>query len=152
MKLDLRWYDFVFVVFFTYLIFCQVSAIWPFTIDDMFISLRYAKNWASGVGLVWNVGSLPVEGYSNFIFVVLGTLTLLVKGDPVVVLKMAGIVGLLFSCLFLFLIARFWFSARLSLIPVFYLLLYKGEPIWAVSGLETTVYQALLCASVFFIF
>lgn len=152
MKLAVRWYDFIFLTLFIYLLFFQVAAVWPFTIDDMFISLRYAKNWASGIGLLWNSNSSPIEGYSNFSFVVLGTLTLLVQGNPVVVLKCAGVIGLLLSSLFVFLITRFWFSVRLSLIPVFYLLLYKGEPIWAVSGLETTVYQALLCSSVFYIF
>ncbi len=33
--------------------------------DDAMISMRYAKNWAHGEGLVWNPGE-RVEGYSNF--------------------------------------------------------------------------------------
>lgn len=152
MKLNLRWYDALLVAFLVYLFLFQITAIWPFTIDDMYISLRYAKNWSSGAGLLWNSDSPPVEGYSNFSFVVLATLTLLVHGDPVIALKCAGIVGLFFSCVFVYFISRFWFSTRLSLIPVIYLLLYIGELVWAVSGLETTFYQALICGSVFFIF
>lgn len=44
-------------------------ASWPlwFVCDDAYISFRYARNWATGVGLRYNPGeSPPVEGYSNF--------------------------------------------------------------------------------------
>ncbi|MGH2536571.1 MAG: hypothetical protein ACRDHL_04175, partial [Candidatus Promineifilaceae bacterium] len=37
--------------------------------DDMMISMRYARNLAAGDGLVWNAGQPPVEGYSNFLWV-----------------------------------------------------------------------------------
>ena len=33
--------------------------------DDAMISMRYAKNFAAGHGLVWNPGEPPVEGYTN---------------------------------------------------------------------------------------
>lgn len=38
--------------------------------DDAFISFRYARNFAEGNGLVWNVGE-RVEGYTNFLWTVL---------------------------------------------------------------------------------
>jgi len=38
------------------------------TSDDSFISYRYAENWASGKGLVFNTGE-RVEGFSNFLWV-----------------------------------------------------------------------------------
>jgi arabinofuranosyltransferase len=38
-----------------------------FLLDDAFISLRYARNWVAGNGLVWNLGE-PVEGYTNFLW------------------------------------------------------------------------------------
>lgn len=34
-------------------------------IDDAMISMRYAKNFSNGFGLVWNVGKPPVEGFTN---------------------------------------------------------------------------------------
>ncbi|GAC1588007.1 MAG: hypothetical protein NVS3B21_03370 [Acidimicrobiales bacterium] len=34
--------------------------------DDGMISMRYARNLAQGHGLVWNAGLKPVEGYTNF--------------------------------------------------------------------------------------
>ena len=43
-------------------------------VDDAFISFRYAKNWAMGYGLRYNVGpQQPEEGYSNFLWVVVCT-------------------------------------------------------------------------------
>src|SRR5438045_1442706 len=42
----------------------------PFVIDDAFISFRYAENLARGHGLVYNPGDY-VEGYTNFLWVVI---------------------------------------------------------------------------------
>ncbi|QWF77749.1 hypothetical protein [Amycolatopsis sp. CA-230715] len=44
-------------------------AAWFFTIDDAFISFRYAKNLADGHGPVWNLTGQPVEGFTNFAWV-----------------------------------------------------------------------------------
>ncbi len=147
-----RWYDFVFLLLLSYLFILQIQAIWPFTIDDMYISLRYARHLAAGNGLLWNLQSPPVEGYSNFSFVILGALSLFFNINPVISLKVAGIIGLFFTCLFSFLISRYWFDKRQALIPCIWLLLYKGQIIWTASGLETTVFQALICGAVFFAF
>src|SRR5205085_10759845 len=86
-KITLRWFDIFFILLFLYLLFCQIQAIWSFTIDDMYISLRYAKNWASGHGLLWNIDSPPVEGYSNFSFVVIAALALHMGINSVIALK-----------------------------------------------------------------
>lgn len=149
MKLGLRWYDGILVLLFFYLFVLQIQAIWLFTVDDMYISLRYAKHWATGTGLLWNVNAPPVEGYSNFSFVVLAALTLLLKGNPIIALKTAGLIGLFITCCFIYLISCFWFARRESLFPCLGLLLYKGQIIWAASGLETTVYEALISGAVY---
>jgi hypothetical protein len=148
-KPGLRWYDSFLILLFFYLFILQIQAIWSFTIDDMYISLRYAKHWASGAGLLWNVNAPPVEGYSNFSFVVLGALTLLLKGNPIIVLKIAGLIGLFFTCCFIYLISRFWFARRESIFQCLCLLLYKGQIIWATSGLETTLYEAFISGAVY---
>ncbi len=36
--------------------------------DDSYITLVYVRNWLEGFGLVWSRGDVPVEGYSNFLF------------------------------------------------------------------------------------
>ncbi|MET7997694.1 hypothetical protein ABZU76_43105 [Amycolatopsis sp. NPDC005232] len=42
---------------------------WFFTIDDAFISFRYAANLAAGHGPVWNVTGPRVEGFTDFSWV-----------------------------------------------------------------------------------
>lgn len=43
-----------------------------FLVDDAFITFRYARHLSEGHGLVWNLGEKPpVEGFSNFLWVVL---------------------------------------------------------------------------------
>jgi hypothetical protein len=58
--------------------------------DDAFISLRYARNVLAGHGLVFNPGE-PVEGYTNFLWVILGIPALALKLDPIVWLKVVGV-------------------------------------------------------------
>lgn len=50
------------------LIRVDFSAI-PF--EDAAILMRYAENFADGFGIAWNRGSLPVDGATDFLFVVL---------------------------------------------------------------------------------
>ncbi len=38
--------------------------------EDAMISMRYARHLASGHGLVWNIGEAPIEGFTNFLWVV----------------------------------------------------------------------------------
>jgi len=42
----------------------------PWTLDDAYISFRYAENFASGNGLVYNLGE-RVEGYTTFLWVLI---------------------------------------------------------------------------------
>jgi arabinofuranosyltransferase len=41
------------------------------SMDDPYITFRYLDHWVSGHGLVFNVGEAPVEGYSNFLWLLL---------------------------------------------------------------------------------
>jgi len=43
-------------------------------IDDAMISMRYAQHLAAGHGLVWNVGQVPVEGFTNLGWMLVMTL------------------------------------------------------------------------------
>jgi hypothetical protein len=36
--------------------------------DDAMISMRYARNFAEGYGLIWNPGQAPIEGYTNWLW------------------------------------------------------------------------------------
>ena len=53
-------------------LFLALIASFSFICDDAFISFRYARNWAEGHGLRYNIEeSPPVEGFSNFAWVTL---------------------------------------------------------------------------------
>jgi len=49
----------------------RAATLWPFTVDDTFITLRYAKHLAQGLGPVWNPGGPLVEGYTSALWVLL---------------------------------------------------------------------------------
>ena len=60
-----------------------------FTIDDAYISYRYSRNLAKGLGLVYNAGE-RIEGYTNFSWTVLLALGAKLGVDPAVTAKVLG--------------------------------------------------------------
>ncbi|MCA8955416.1 MAG: hypothetical protein KDC87_05045 [Planctomycetes bacterium] len=72
--------------------------------DDAFLSFRYAKNLVGGLGLVFNGGEPPVEGYTNFLWTMLLAAGMGLGQDPVQLAQVAGIasyvatIGLLAAC------------------------------------------------------
>lgn len=120
-----------------------------FLSDDAMISMRYGRNLADGLGLVWNAGE-PVEGYTNFLWVLwMGVVHLVTHSDslaPLMVL-LSGL-GLQIATLFaLFPILRRYQAspaeqlAILILVAVNQTLFY-----WVISGLETPLLTFLLVA------
>lgn len=47
-----------------------VWACWSVTVDDAYITYRYTANLARGAGPTWNPGQDPVEGFTNFAWMV----------------------------------------------------------------------------------
>ncbi|MFE7199390.1 hypothetical protein ACFU8R_03875 [Pseudonocardia alni] len=47
-----------------------VWACWSVTVDDAYITYRYSANLAHGSGPTWNPGQDPVEGFTNFTWMV----------------------------------------------------------------------------------
>ncbi|MRG93518.1 glycosyltransferase family 39 protein [Polyangium spumosum] len=60
-----------------------------FTIDDAYISYRYARNLARGLGLVYNAGE-RIEGYTNFLWTVILAGAIKIGLDPDVTAKVLG--------------------------------------------------------------
>ena len=54
----------------------MLRRLWPFTVDDTFITLRYARHLADGIGPVWNPGPVHDEGYTSPLWTVLLALPL----------------------------------------------------------------------------
>jgi hypothetical protein len=76
--------------------------------DDAMISMRYARNFAHGRGLVWNAGERPVEGYTNPLWVLLMAA---IHALPLPVSKTSGAVKLLAMAL---LVANLFITRRLA--------------------------------------
>jgi hypothetical protein len=109
------------------------------TADDAFISFRYAQNWVAGCGPVYNCGQPPVEGYSNFLWMVLAALTLALGADPVQWMRALGLACGAGALVAMALLGRRIHRGRAS--PWIPLLVVGGSPFWgvnAVTGLETT--------------
>jgi len=128
----------------------QVLCYFYFTIDDSYIGFRYAQNFAQGKGLVFNLGE-KVEGYSNFLWmVILGLLSRLNLGIELT----AKILGITFSVLAIFILLSL--SRRISqdkrnsnALCLLLLLISPGFGLWAVSGMETALFTFLVTAGVF---
>lgn len=61
-------------------------------VDDAFVSFRYARNFAEGHGLVFNIGE-RVEGYTNFLWTLLIGLSIkLTSGDATGIALVLGVI------------------------------------------------------------
>ncbi|MGK3994617.1 hypothetical protein [Sorangium sp. So ce1024] len=117
-----------------------------FTIDDAYISFRYAENLANGNGLVYNVGE-RVEGYTNFLWTVLLAGAVKLGATPAAASKVLGA-----ACACGALVPTYLLSRRLrpfSNVPCIatWLLatsiLFSG---YAMFGLETPLFLLLTLA------
>ncbi len=117
-----------------------------FIIDDAGISFAYARNFASGNGFVAQPGRPPVEGFSNFLWVlVLSPFFLFGLFHPVWTPKALG-AWLVFLSLWLLLrtLRRAGVSALLCLVLGALLALSPPIVIWTTSGLENSLTLLLL--------
>ena len=130
-----------------FLYLCHIFAVAQ---DDAFISFRYAANFLNGEGLVFNIGE-RVEGYTNFLWIILVALFRSVFGlDFLVISRVLGILsGLsLFGLLYLLSNHNYqkdsWFyflSASLMMLA------NPALPYWSTSGMETTAFALTVFAA-----
>jgi len=129
------------------------AAHYAFLTDDAFISFRYAVNWSHGAGLVFNPGFEPVEGYTNFSWVVLLGLLDRVGLRPEVIaipLSFACTVGLWLAIVWF---ARTYTAARhvgiSMLLAPWLLALTASVAVWSSSGLETRLFEMCIAIAAF---
>lgn len=122
-----------------------------FLTDDAFISFRYADNLASGKGLVFNEGE-RVEGYTNFLWVIILFLFRLIGWPPEVtanILSMALSAVLFGSVVYfghrIFAVRRFDFF---TLIAPLLVVLNRTYAVWSTGGLETKLFSFLIFPAV----
>jgi len=130
------------ILFFIVLIFaCHSLYFSPFTVDDAFISFQYAKNLATGNGLTFNEGE-RVEGYTNFLLVIIESLLIFWGVDLLVGVKLLSILA---GTLIILLVYRLiCFELRedspLHLLPCLILALNSSFVLSSTTGLETQLF------------
>jgi hypothetical protein len=129
--------------------------------DDAFISYRYVRNFVNGRGLVFNPGE-RVEGYTNFLWIMLLALLASVGSNIILASKILGILSGCVVILLLYKLSRLlmqsmfrspdreirkaaWFS---PLFPPMLLAANGTFAYWSVSGLETVFFTAAVLFTV----
>jgi hypothetical protein len=114
--------------------------------EDAFISFRYAENLAQGHGLVWNLGE-RVEGYTNFLWVILLAAVARAGLDVVVAARLGG---LALAIATIFLVERLSRRGRrrhfADSLPGLLLGLNGAFALWAGAGMETSLFTLLVTA------
>jgi arabinofuranosyltransferase len=120
-----------------------------YTLDDAYISFRYARNLARGMGLVYNPGEY-VKGYSNTLFTLLMVVPELFGSNPI---WLARSVGALAFCALCWVGYRFYRddpqagTRDYGLWLLLFLALSTAIAVHCITGLETGLYAALLFAA-----
>jgi len=142
-----RWLELLLLLPLCYLLYEQQQAYMGYVKDDTFISMRYARNFSEGRGLVFNYGQ-KLEGYTNFLWVMLTVPSYWLGVDP---LSWVKGMGCLFGQLGIFVtyaIGRHFAGGRLDPFAWMGAAAYACSAsvvLWSTAGLEPTL-MALLCS------
>lgn len=125
----------------------HTSFLGSWIVDDAGISFAYARNLAEGQGLVAQPGAVPVEGFTNLLWVLLLSIPMKLHAfDPVITPKLISgfCVALSFILIGYLLCASgsrpTWLTAcSLSISAGF-----TGFAVWGASGLENALYALLV--------
>lgn len=118
-------------------------------VDDAYISFRYAGNLVAGHGLVFNPGE-RVEGYTNFLWTMTLALFMVLGINPSVA---SMVMGAAFGVSTLWLVYEFcrleWPERPIVAGLAMLCLAVDGSfALWAVSGMETSMFAFLVLAAV----
>ena len=142
-----------------YILFC--INIWHIQ-DDTFISLRYVKNFVSGNGLVFNPNE-KVEGYTNLLWVIILSGTAILQIDPVSASQYLSVSSGIIAVIFLYKIILVMLKKSdpshvnklfnfVGLMPVFLMVFTGAFVYWAVSGMESNLFMALILGAIYYYF
>lgn len=120
---------------------------WDYSIDDAFVTFRYAENFAGGHGLRFNLGDKAVEGYSNFLWLLLLSA---LYGIGLPTYLTAKVLGVLFFALSGWLWTKIEkeLSFRFPVPAGALFLLAPVTAFWAVSGLELGLHTFLISGAI----
>lgn len=125
-----------------------------FVQDDSFITYRYANNIVRGFGPVFNRGE-RVEGFTNFLWLMLITVSRLAGLDWNTLIPLTQYLGLICGAgvlVFMFLFIRKHTKGNLLLapLPLLFVATNGAFAYWCVSGMETGLFSLLVMAGIYF--
>jgi hypothetical protein len=116
--------------------------------DDGMVSMRYARNLASGYGLVWNPGGERIEGFTNPMWVLYMSFFHLMgisTSKVSLCIQISAALFMIFNLYYVFQISRM--LSRDLLVPTFALVLtafYLPLNNWALQGMEVSILTLIL--------
>lgn len=127
----------------------MVARAWPFTVDDTYITLRYARNLAEGLGPTFNASGPRAEGCTTFLWMALLAIPHALRLDALLAAKALGVLATLGT----FAVTARWAAREPgggAWGPAAAALLLAALPataVHAVSGMETALFTLLVTAS-----
>jgi hypothetical protein len=120
-----------------------------FVCDDAFISFRYAQNLNEGFGLVWNINEKPVEGYTNFLWLILMGLFMKIGFEPIITSKVLGVFFGSCTIILSYLFAEKILQRKspLNLLAPAILAFCGPFAAWSTGGLETQMFTFFIIAA-----
>lgn len=125
-----------------------VWSAWFFTIDDAYITFRYSANFAAGDGPVWNPGENPVEGFTNFLWMLWHTPFAWLGLDLPTVAKLTSFAAGAAILVMLVHYLRRDHGLVAALVAGAAFVLYLPTYFHITSGLETVAFAALVLRAV----
>ncbi len=125
----------------------------PLLVDDALISMRYSQRLLQGHGLTWTAG-IPVEGYSNLLWVLLTAALGALGMDLVTAVRVLGVVGngaVIGAIAFCRPAAR-WSDAAPLLFGVAAWVLAQPIAVYSIAGLEQPLLAGLLAWALVLLF
>ena len=117
---------------------------WRFTVDDSFITYRFARNWALGLGPIYQAGA-RVLGFTSFAWTALLAAAVRCGFDIDLAAKVLGLAFAILALPAVALLARrLTGSATAALVAPLALALHPLYAAWACAGMDTPMFAAVL--------
>jgi len=113
-----------------------------YTQDDAYISYRYVENFLDGHGLVFNYGE-RVEGYTNFLWIMILSLTTMIGLPIILTSKVLGIVFGVGTLVITYLLSKEYVDYKrwyLAFFAPLLLAINQALAFWTIGGLETAMF------------
>jgi arabinofuranosyltransferase len=120
--------------------------------EDAFITFQFARNLVNGHGIVWNIGEAPVEGYTNFLWLLLSAFLMKIGLNVTLYTQLFGVAASLVTMSYVYRFGRRMFNLPpgSALIPCLFLAASGPFAAWAGSGMEMNLFGLFLLAGCYY--